>query len=36
MTKTDVIIKFTQRALWLYIAEAAIVLAVVMLIDAYR
>jgi len=29
MTKTNVILRFTQRALWIYIVEAAIVLAIV-------
>jgi len=31
MTKTDVISNFVQRALWLYVTEAVIVLAIVML-----
>jgi uncharacterized membrane protein len=29
MMKTNVILRFTQRALWIYILEAAIVLAIV-------
>lgn len=36
MTKTDVIFKFTQRALWLYVIEASIVLLIVMLMSVYR
>jgi hypothetical protein len=36
MTKTNVIFKFTQRALWLYIIEASIVLLIVMLMSVYR
>jgi hypothetical protein len=36
MTKTNVIFKFTQTALWLYITEATIVLVVVMLTGVYR
>jgi hypothetical protein len=35
MTKTNAISKFAQRALWLYIAEAAVVLAIVMIIRIY-
>jgi hypothetical protein len=35
MTKTDVILRFTQRALWIYIAEAAIILAIVIAIGAH-
>jgi hypothetical protein len=31
MTKATVIVKFAQRALWLYIAEAAIVLAIMLI-----
>ncbi len=33
--KTKVILQFTQRVLWMYMAEAAIVLAVTMIIHAY-
>ncbi len=36
MTKTNVIFKFTQRALWLYIMEASIVLLIVMLTNVFR
>jgi hypothetical protein len=36
MTKTNVIFKFAQRALWLYITEATIVLVIVMLTGVYR
>jgi hypothetical protein len=36
MTKTNVIFKFIQRALWLYITEATIVLLIVMLTGVYR
>jgi hypothetical protein len=36
MTKTNVIFKFTQRAFWLYIMEATIVLVIVMLTGVYR
>jgi hypothetical protein len=35
MMKTDVILRFTQRALWLYIVEAVIVLAIVIAIGVY-
>jgi hypothetical protein len=33
MTKTNLILQFVQRAFWLYIAEAVIVLAIVMMIN---
>ena len=33
MTKTHVILKFVQRTFWLYIAEAVVVLTIVMMID---
>ena len=36
MTKANIIFKFTQRALWLYITEATIVLVIVMLTGVYR
>ncbi len=32
MTKTDFIFTFAQRALWLYVAEAVVVLAIGMMI----
>jgi hypothetical protein len=35
MAKADVILRFTQRALWIYIAEAAFILGVVMITHAY-
>jgi uncharacterized membrane protein len=35
MMKTDVILRFTQRALWIYIVEAVIVLAIVIAIGVY-
>ena len=35
MTKTKVIFRFTQRVLWIYIAEAVIVLAIIMITHAY-
>jgi hypothetical protein len=35
MMKTNVILRFAQRALWIYIAEAAIVLAIVILIGIH-
>jgi hypothetical protein len=35
MTKTNVILRFTQRAMWIYIAEAAIVLAIVIAIGVH-
>jgi hypothetical protein len=31
MTKTNVILQFAQRAAWLYLAEAAVVLAIVVI-----
>jgi hypothetical protein len=35
MTRAKIISQFTQRALWMYIAEAAIVLAVILITHAY-
>jgi uncharacterized membrane protein len=35
MTKANVILRFTQRALWIYIVEAAIVLAIVIAIGVH-
>ena len=35
MTRTNVISKFARRALWLYIAEAAVVLAIIMIIHVH-
>jgi len=35
MTMTNVILRFTQRALWIYIVEAAIVLAIVIAIGVH-
>jgi hypothetical protein len=35
MARSKVIRQFAQRALWIYIAEAAVVLAVVMIAHAY-
>jgi len=35
MMKTDVILRFTQRALWIYIVEAVIVLVIVLAIGAH-
>jgi hypothetical protein len=36
MITTNVIFKFTQRALWLYITKATIVLLIVLLTGVYR
>jgi uncharacterized membrane protein len=35
MMKMDVILRFTERALWIYIVEAVIVLAVVIAIGVH-
>ena len=35
MMKTDVILRFAQRALWIYIVEAVIVLAIVIAIGVH-
>jgi hypothetical protein len=35
VTRTNVIFKFVQRALWLYVAEAVVILAIVMTIRVY-
>jgi len=35
MTKADVIFRFTQRALWIYIAEAAFILGIAMITLAH-
>jgi hypothetical protein len=33
MIRTNILFEFVQRTLWLYIAEAVVVLAIVMIID---
>ena len=35
MTKTNVIFKFAQRAWWIYVAEAAFVLLILIIIGLY-
>jgi len=35
MMKTDVVLQFAQRAFWIYIVEAAIVLAIVIAIGIH-
>jgi hypothetical protein len=35
MTTTNVVLRFAQRALWIYIVEAAIVLAIVIAIGVH-
>jgi hypothetical protein len=35
MTKTKVIFRFARRAMWIYIVEAAIVLAIVIAIGVH-
>jgi hypothetical protein len=35
MMKTNVILRFAQRALWIYMVEAAIVLAIVIAIGVH-
>jgi uncharacterized membrane protein len=35
MTTTNAILRFTQRALWIYIVEAVIVLAIVIAIGVH-
>jgi hypothetical protein len=34
MTKTNVFYKFAQRALWLYVAEAALVLGILFVVTS--
>jgi hypothetical protein len=35
MTTTNAVLRFTQRALWIYIVEAAVVLAIVIAIGIH-
>jgi hypothetical protein len=35
MTRTNVISKFVQRALWLYIAEATVIALIIMIIHVH-